>query len=58
MTLWFQVHKDKVDKVPNSLPGRNNIEIEIYGMEGIPEDDAKAHEKSKQGKSGEYLYVC
>jgi len=47
----MQVHKEKVDKVPNSLPGRNNIEIEIYGMEGIPEEDAKAHEKSKQGKS-------
>ena len=46
----MQVHKEKVDKVPNSLPGRNNIEIEIYGMEGIPEDDVKEHERQKMGK--------
>ena len=30
----FQVHKETIDKVPNALPNRNNIEIEIYGMEG------------------------
>ena len=46
----FQVHKEKVDKVPNALPGRNNIEIEIYGMEGIPEEDVKEHERHKMGK--------
>ncbi|XP_014776462.1 BUB3-interacting and GLEBS motif-containing protein ZNF207 [Octopus bimaculoides] len=46
----MQVHKEKVDKVPNALPGRNNIEIEIYGMEGIPEEDMKEHEKHKLGK--------
>lgn len=46
----MQVHKEKVDKVPNALPGRNNIEIEIYGMEGIPEEDLKEHEKHKLGK--------
>ena len=36
--------------MPNALPGRNNIEIEIYGMEGIPEDDIREHEKQKMGK--------
>ncbi|KAF0300804.1 BUB3-interacting and GLEBS motif-containing protein ZNF207 [Amphibalanus amphitrite] len=46
----MQVHKETVDKVPNAVPSRNNIEIEIYGMEGIPEDDLKAHEQS--AKSG------
>lgn len=45
------MHKEKVDKVPNALPGRNNIEIEIYGMEGIPEEDMKEHERSKLGKN-------
>lgn len=40
----MQVHKETLDKVPNSGPGRGNIEIEIYGMEGIPEADLKAHE--------------
>lgn len=48
----MQVHKEKVDKVPNALPGRNNIEIEIYGMEGIPEEDIREHERHKQGKGG------
>nr|KAI8766689.1 BUB3-interacting and GLEBS motif-containing protein ZNF207-like isoform X1 [Biomphalaria glabrata] len=49
----MQVHKEKIDKVPNSLPGRNNTEIEIYGMEGIPEEDVKAHEKNKNKKLAE-----
>ncbi|XP_059160378.1 BUB3-interacting and GLEBS motif-containing protein ZNF207-like [Physella acuta] len=49
----MQVHKEKIDKVPNSLPGRNNTEIEIYGMEGIPEEDVKAHEKNKSKKIAE-----
>jgi len=40
----MQVHKETLDKVPNSGPGRGNIEIEIYGMEGIPDADLKAHE--------------
>ena len=37
----MQVHKETLDKVPNSGPGRGNIEIEIYGMEGIPDADIK-----------------
>ena len=49
--IWFQVHKEKVDKVPNSLPSRNSTEIEIYGMEGIPEEDLRNHEEMKKGKS-------
>lgn len=47
----FQVHKEPIDKVPNALSNRSNIEIEIYGMEGIPEEDLKEHEKQKQGGS-------
>lgn len=35
--------------MPNSLPNRSNIEIEIYGMEGIPPNDAKEHEKQRNG---------
>jgi len=44
------VHKETIDKIPNALPHRNNIEIEIYGMEGIPDSDLKEHEALK--KSG------
>ena len=43
----MQVHKDTIDKVPNSLPNRGNIEIEIYGMEGIPDADLKEHDRQK-----------
>lgn len=25
------MHKEKVDKIPNSLPHRSNVEVEIYG---------------------------
>ena len=39
-----------MDKVPNSVPGRHNIEIEIYGMEGIPDDDLREHERQKHNK--------
>jgi len=43
----MQVHKETIDKVPNSMPNRGNIEIEIYGMEGIPDADLKAHENAR-----------
>lgn len=46
----LQVHKENIDKVPNAIKGRDNIEIEIYGMEGIPEEDLRAHEKRLAGK--------
>lgn len=46
----LKVHKETIDKVPNSIPGRTSVEIEIYGIEGIPEADMKAHEKQKNAK--------
>lgn len=49
----YQVHKEKVDKVPNSLPNRNSTEVEIYGLEGIPQEDVIIHEKQKQGQKGQ-----
>ena len=48
----MQVHKQTIDKVPNALPNRSNIEIEIYGMEGIPDQDLKNHE-SQRGSVGD-----
>ncbi|KAG8197008.1 hypothetical protein JTE90_004281 [Oedothorax gibbosus] len=41
----MQVHKETIDKVPHALPHRNSIDIEIYGIEGIPEQDLIQHEK-------------
>lgn len=45
----LQVHKSALDKVPNALPNRNKIDIEIYGMEGIPREDLIGHEMQKHG---------
>lgn len=43
----MQVHKENITAIPNCLPNRNNLELEIVGMEGIPEEDMRAYrEKS------------
>ncbi|XP_002165881.1 BUB3-interacting and GLEBS motif-containing protein ZNF207 isoform X1 [Hydra vulgaris] len=44
----MQVHKEPITSIPNSVTGRGDIEVEIYGMEGIPEKDLD--EKRKQGR--------
>ena len=49
----MQVHKETVTSVPNSLPHRNNSEIEIYGLEGIPPEDLVLHEKEVRDKESE-----
>ncbi|KAI9785610.1 MAG: hypothetical protein M1816_000357 [Peltula sp. TS41687] len=38
-----QVHKENLTSVENALPNRASPEIEIFGMEGIPEDVVAAH---------------
>lgn len=38
-----QVHKETLTSVDNSLPNRQGLEVEIFGMEGIPEDVVQAH---------------
>ena len=45
-----QVHKETVKSVPNAIPGRDNIEIEIFGLEGIPDEDRIARELTKSGE--------
>jgi len=45
-----QVHKEEIKDVPNALPGRNNLEVEIYGMEGIPQEDRLVRERLKEGR--------
>ncbi|KRZ78973.1 Zinc finger protein [Trichinella papuae] len=49
----LQVHKETIDRIPNSLLNRSSTEIEIYGMEGVPEADLKAHESHVLGKCEE-----
>ncbi|KAI9861457.1 MAG: hypothetical protein M1813_005354 [Trichoglossum hirsutum] len=38
-----QVHKETLTTVENALPNRANLDVEIFGMEGIPEDILAAH---------------
>ncbi len=53
----FQVHKETIDSVPNAIPGRTDIELEIYGMEGIPEKDMQERRRTLEQKS-QGLYTC
>jgi len=48
----LQVHKETVFKVPNSQPHRGDPEIEIYGMEGIPEADLINRMNNNKESSG------
>lgn len=38
-----QVHKENLDAVEDALPNRNNIQLEIFGMEGVPQDIIDQH---------------
>lgn len=38
-----QVHKETLSAVDNALPNRAGLDIEIFGMEGIPEDIIQQH---------------
>ncbi|KAF7729457.1 hypothetical protein EC973_004437 [Apophysomyces ossiformis] len=47
----MQVHKVEINKVPNALPGRETLDIEIFGMEGIPPEDMIAYELRMSGNN-------
>ncbi|KAI0843931.1 hypothetical protein F5Y00DRAFT_249912 [Daldinia vernicosa] len=38
-----QVHKETLSSVENALPNRQGLDVEIFGMEGIPEDIVQQH---------------
>lgn len=38
-----QVHKETLEHVENALPNRQGLEVEIFGMEGIPQDILDQH---------------
>lgn len=40
-----QVHKETLSHVENALPNRQGLDVEIFGMEGVPEDVKKQHEE-------------
>jgi|UniRef100_A0A914PQN2 DNA-directed RNA polymerase subunit RPC12/RpoP len=45
----MQVHKETIDKIPAAIPGRDSTDVEVYGMEGIP-DTPTSPPASKQPK--------
>ncbi|KAJ5740487.1 hypothetical protein N7493_000359 [Penicillium malachiteum] len=38
-----QVHKEQLTEIENALPNRVGLDVEIFGMEGIPDDVLQAH---------------
>ncbi len=38
-----QVHKETVNQVENALPNRQGLDVEIFGMEGVPQDILEQH---------------
>lgn len=38
-----QVHKEQLSAVDNALPNRSSLDVEIFGMEGVPEDIIQGH---------------
>lgn len=38
-----QVHKETLDAIENALPNRSNLDVEIFGMEGVPQDVINTH---------------
>lgn len=57
----LKVHKETIDGVPNAIPGRTDIELEIYGMEGIPEKDMEERrrvlEQKTQGSTFSFILL-
>jgi hypothetical protein len=40
-----QVHKENLTHVENANPGRQGLEIEIFGMEGVPAEIIDQHNR-------------
>ncbi|KAK4237526.1 hypothetical protein C8A03DRAFT_44613 [Achaetomium macrosporum] len=38
-----QVHKETLTSVENALPNRQGLDVEIFGMEGVPDDIVQQH---------------
>ncbi|KAL8690849.1 MAG: hypothetical protein Q9218_003798 [Villophora microphyllina] len=45
-----QVHKETLGAIENALPNRAGPDIEIFGMEGIPDDIVTAHQQRVIGQ--------
>ncbi|KAK0712815.1 hypothetical protein B0T26DRAFT_650214 [Lasiosphaeria miniovina] len=41
-----QVHKETLEMVENTIQGREGLEVEIFGMEGVPADILHEHQRA------------
>jgi hypothetical protein len=41
-----QVHKENLSQVENAIPGRQGLDIEIFGMEGVPQEIIDQHNQA------------
>ncbi|KAJ1721724.1 hypothetical protein LPJ53_003794 [Coemansia erecta] len=48
-----QVHKEDIKRVPNAMPGRDLPNIDIFGSQGIPEEDVADYERRMSEKLGD-----
>ena len=41
------VHRETIRAIPNAIDGRESVDVEIFGMEGVPYDDLQKHIEKK-----------
>jgi Zinc-finger double-stranded RNA-binding len=55
ITHHRHVHKETINKVPNAKSERDSLDVQVYGMEGMPAEVLALHRSSKrQKRAGEY----
>lgn len=40
-----QVHKENISRVPNAMAGRQDPQVDVFGSDGIPEEDRRRYEE-------------
>lgn len=53
MNHMYTVHKETLTKVKNAKPGRDGVELAIYGMDGVPKEMIAERAKRKKESSSE-----
>ena len=54
-THVLQVHKEQIPRVPNAKVGRDAIELDIYGMEGVPQTLVESRWQNYQARKQQKL---
>ncbi|KAI3636107.1 hypothetical protein MIR68_005988 [Amoeboaphelidium protococcarum] len=47
-----QVHKEIIDRVPNAMDGRDSLDVQVIGMDGIPPQDLALFKRRYSESSG------